>query len=1159
MPPRLSATDEQQHLPARSGTPTAWATLGLLALLISGWLFFDTVACVVLRGALYSACWIAGDTLSIKHLSLERSGRLQARGIDLTFGPADSRSHWTCEWLEVQPSAVKNWLMPQIGKPRRFLQGLYFGKSKLLVDRRKKSTLISTAPSKVSDQLAASWPSWLPDAVSGGPTDLVVIGNDFRIASSSLYLHLPDRWPGRISYEEMTLDAGTWHRAFGPCSAAAFWDASTLRLVDLRLEQGVTLEDLTLALGDRCLEFGWSGAMGKGRLRGDGSIGSPEDPGRLEMTLVGEKLSLDLLAGLGLGEKKASGTIRQARFTFRGDPSKPLEGDSSLRLAADTFHWEGRGWDSLRLSATLTGRTLTLAELILRQQENEFVATGHSNLPADWRMALRAPFTATFSATLADAGALGALGNKELSALSGGLIFDGWIKGADNKAEGYCNLEGDSMKFWGLSIDWMKGCLLFEGETTRLSNLQVLSGEDRLVVEGSVENSRPHKYKASAQLRADNLTRLMSQLGLAAAKTLGGGALKCSWSGEGTMKTHAGTFQATINELVSPWTLSGVTGQFKGSYTPEALNLSKAEFLQRDLRLGMQLCISQTSLTATGIVAVREGKQDPLADGEVTVPFGLLGFLRGDAPSRALRMDGPISLRLGLHGIGISEMADLLGQKISCTGLIRGELFATGTPEKPEIKASLHAAGLSVGGASEIEGMEMEFQSHNGRGALQLVQGSGPKAPLALHADVPFRWERGKEGIRLSNLEEPLRGDASLQGFAPDGWLALAGARPFIGSLVDAKITFGGTPLKPTVEGSMDFHAKAFQPVAPLQLRDLAVKASCSGTKAIIQEGTARQGGASVSVSGLMEWEKSPWQGKVEMAGTNLSLPTLPALGWLGLNPTEGDATVVLRLKGAEPPQLSGAVTVKAMADQARMRITPFFCPPGILPRVTSDGNDSEQKADMATDMNSPTLDLSCTTAGPLALSPSASKKLNGSLCPIPTIDGVIRVEGTADHPKIIGTITARDALAELPAGFFHIPQATFQYKADLGVEVAARAFGMTRLGPCVLEENGTLGASQPTLFVPPGVSPAKMIMALVTPGKQSDGNALRSLPRQAVFCARQEALFPTSPVGWQGDSEGRPDYSALGFYGSAWDWQVEAVSRDRQDPATLAETQPRH
>jgi hypothetical protein len=455
--------------------------------------------------------------------------------------------------------------------------------------------------------------------------------------------------------------------------------------------------------------------------------------------------------------------------------------------------------------------------------------------------------------------------------------------------------------------------------------------------------------------------------------------------------------------------------------------------------------------------------------------------------------------------------------------------------------------------------MDMEFKSLNGRGALQLLQGSGLKAPLALHADVPFRWERGKEGIRLSNLEEPLRGDASLQGFAPDGWLALAGARPFIGSLVDAKIIFGGTPIKPTVEGPIDFHAKAFQPFAPLQLRDLVVKASCSGTKAIIQAGTARLGGASVSVSGLMEWEKSPWQGKVEMAGTNLSLPTLPALGWLGLNRTEGDATLVLRLRGAEQPQLSGAVTVKTMADDARMRITPFFCPPGIFPRVASDGNDSEQKADMTTERNSPTLDLTCTTAGPLALSLSASKKTADPQRPVPTIDGNIRIEGTVDHPKITGTITARDALAELPSGSFHIPQATFQYKADLGMEVAARAFGMTRFGPCVLEENGTLGASQPTLFVPPGVSLAKMIMALVTTGKQTEGDSSRSLPRQAVFCARQETLFPTVPVGWQGTPEEKPDYSAQGFYGPAWDWQEDAVSRDSQAPATLAETQPRH
>ena len=879
------------------------------------------------------------------------------------------------------------------------------------------------------------------------------------------------------------------------------------------------------------------------------------------MTLVGEKLSLDLLAGMGLGEKKASGTIRQARFTFRGDPLNPLDGDSSLRLAADSFHWEGRGWDSLRLSATLTGRTLTIAELSLRQQENELVASGQSNLPADWRAVLRAPFTATFRATLADAGSLGSLVSKELSALSGGLVFDGWVKGADNKAEGYCNLEGDAMKFRGLSIDWMKGCLLFEGETTRLSNLQILSGEDSLLLEGTVKNSRPHSYKAAAQLRADNLTRLLSQLGLTAAKPLGGGAVKCSWSGEGSMHAHGGTFQAKINELVSPWTLSGVTGQFEGSYTPEELNFSKAEFLQRDLRLGMQLRISPTSLTASKIVAVRGEKQDPLAEGEATLPFGLLAFLSGDSATQPLRMDGTIALRLGLHGIGIGDIADLLGQKTPCTGVIRGELAATGTPEKPEIKASIHATSLSVGAVTEVDGLDVEFKAHNGRGVLQLLQGSGPKAPLSLHADVPFRWERGEEGLRLSNLEEPLGGGACLQGFSPDGWLALAGGRPrpLIGSLVDAKITFGGTPLQPTVEGPVDFHAKALQPCAQLQLRDLAVRGICSGTKATIVEGTADLGGSSVTISGMMDWEKSPWLGQAGISGTNLMLPPLPALGWLGLNRTKGDANVLLWYSGTEPPRLSGTVTVKSMADDMRVRVTPFFCPPGISPSVASVRSDIQQNGSMPAGMNSTALDLNCKTDGPLPLTIPNAKKSNEPRDPGPTIEGNIRLEGTVDYPKITGAIIAQEVRAELPAGAFHIPKATFQYKAELGVDVVARAYGMTRLGLCLLEENGTLGVAQPTLFVPPGVSPSKMVMALVTTKKHSEEDASRGLPRQAVFFDRQETLFPTVPIGWLDTPEGKPDYSAQGFYGPAWDWQVDAVPRDRQAPATLAETQPRH
>jgi hypothetical protein len=236
-----------------------------------------------------------------------------------------------------------------------------------------------------------------------------MVGESGRLAANGLYLRLPFRWPGRITFSDSTADMGSWHRTIPKGSAPAFWDGTTLRIGEMGLGEGIDLQELTLKPLDERLEFGLHGMIGKGILRGDGSLGTKGTAGWLEVTLVGERLGLEAFSGLMKDENRATGTIQQARFTFRGDPGKPLDADSALRLVATNFRWEGKGWESLRIAATLTGHTLTLSEMLLRQGDNELEAEGQSRLPADWRAILRAPFSGTFRATLADAGTLAAL------------------------------------------------------------------------------------------------------------------------------------------------------------------------------------------------------------------------------------------------------------------------------------------------------------------------------------------------------------------------------------------------------------------------------------------------------------------------------------------------------------------------------------------------------------------------------------------------------------------------------------------------------------------------------------------------------------------------------------------------------------------------------
>ena len=64
------------------------------------------------------------------------------------------------------------------------------------------------------------------------------------------------------------------------------------------------------------------------------------------------------------------GVIRDVKFTFRGVPERALDGQGSLRLAADGFRLNKRGWESLQLGARMIHRGVAVSDLVLKQKEN---------------------------------------------------------------------------------------------------------------------------------------------------------------------------------------------------------------------------------------------------------------------------------------------------------------------------------------------------------------------------------------------------------------------------------------------------------------------------------------------------------------------------------------------------------------------------------------------------------------------------------------------------------------------------------------------------------------------------------------------------------------------------------------------------------------------
>ncbi len=1114
---------EQEHLPARSGTPTAWISLGILALLFLGWVFFNPLFCGVLGTGLHVAAWWKGEVLEMKKLSFVGQGWIEARDLRWSFGPAGHRSSLKCDSVSVRLAPLGDLLLSFHNRRAGVFRETRCGKGHLLIDVRGDSA--TGTPSK-GLATAGTKPflsaGLLPGAMQASSLDVIVIGENFRMQIDGFAATLPHQWPGTISYRSAVFDLGTAHHVFSAAKTDALWNGATLRLGRLTLNKTLELADLRCTMLREGVEFGWRGRVGKGMLRGDGAWESSREADRLEVTVVGENLPLESLTGLV--SKDGSGTtgrIRQGKFSFRGNPARPVDADASLRIVADDVRWQGLGWNSLRLAATLTGRTLALSDLVLRQDENEVVAEGRSTIPGDWRSVLRAPFSATFHADLQDAAALASLVGPEYGQLSGGLWLEGSIKGADNRAEGYCNVTGRGMTIRSQPVDWLKAALLFEGETTRLTTLEAASGEDTLSASGSIQNNRPHSYEGSARLKVGNMTRLLSRLGLAESMAFGAASVNGTWEGRGSAAGHTGSFRAEVADWVSVWTAAGMTGAFEGTYAPGSLRLTKASLQQEDLKLSCLVDASSKRLEVKAITATRTGVADPVANGELSVPLDLPGLWRGLSLARTLSMGEPLSVALRLKGLGAGEFAELLGQRISCSGTLAGEIRAGGTPEKPEIKATLGSSRFVFGeGAAPLSG-SLGMESANGRASVRFIPAEAASSPLAFDAEGPFRWSREGDQLVLADSTGPLKGSATCRRLPLSDWpMLIAGtALPFAGSTLDGTITLSGSAAKPQLDGRLQLAAKEARLPFGIVLRDLELPAVLAGDKATLGPGTATFGAGTVSLLGSGAWSGTSPRADLQLTGKDLALPVR------GGTATLSAVNIRLRCGGGELPQLGGEIQLGALRAPLRVKATPFFSPPGFIL--------AGEQASLPTApgiWNTTRLDLGYRTVGG---QPIATAETGGCH---PALAADFKLTGSVGTPVISGSATVKQMPLDLPCGTFVAPEAVFRPGERGAPRFEASAVGLTPRGFCTILFSGAPGPVR--FWGVPGVGAPDLITALTkSPKGVMPGSALP----QSLAWLRQRALADLPASGWFTGRLGAADAASLGFYGTPWAFVADA------------------
>jgi hypothetical protein len=736
-------------------------------------------------------------------------------------------------------------------------------------------------------------------------------------------------------------------------------------------------------------------------------------------------------------------------------------------------------------------------------------------LPADWRQALRSPFTANFHARLEDAGSIAALAGEDFGPLGGTLFLDGELHGADNRAEGYCNFSGIDTRIRELTLDWIKGCLLFEGQTTRLASLEARGAEDRIQLEGSFANSRPHAYKGRAEVEVHNLSRRLGQLGIMTASSIGGGAVKGIWEGSGNGSGEdIGTFRATVSNWVSKWTKAGMSGSFTGLYAPGREELTKAEFFQDDLKLSLRLAATKDDLTISDIRAtrgVKDGKTKTLLEGTISLPVRADDLWVSGDPMRTLSMERPLSMELRLSGIRAEEVADLLGQRSPFAGQLEGALAAKGKAAAPELSGTLRIGRFTPTGGESIGDLTIAAESTGGMTTLRSSLDATGFTALRGSVTLPLRFANRNGSPGLERNEGKIDGTLELDRFPLVGWTGLLGEEDrwaISKGTLNGHLSVSGTMMAQTAEGSLVLKAASARLAGSHELQDLSLPVDFHGKTATVKGGKATYAKKPLSLEGGFDWGAESREGSLRISGSDLPFTIGPGLE------TTAKAELSVTMKESAPPLLSGTLSIHPIAGDLSRELTPSFVPPSpSMPTLEKAG---------ARGAAAESLNLDIAVASDAA--PVIGPRLHADL----------RVSGNAADPSVTGKITLLEQTLQLPSGLFLLPEIALQLGENGTHIVKGAAVGFTRTGPASLEFSGTLDSPRVAVTGLSGVTAPDLVMALAT-GRTDGGVVIR----QGASWVRQAMLFPVPALAWATGEEGPPMSGTLGFYGSPWIWSL--------------------
>jgi TamB, inner membrane protein subunit of TAM complex len=811
------------------------------------------------------------------------------------------------------------------------------------------------------------------------------------------------------------LRAGPVNQSLGSLKGITAWKDGTIYFASVDLWEGVKLESLEVQLAQPGgVSVGVQATLFGGSLRFDVSSNSEQGRMAVNSAVSASNIEIVPLAALLGYHGDLEGVIRDVKFTFRGLPERALDGQGSLRLAADGFRLNKRGWESLELGARMIHRRVAVSELVLKQKENTLAGSGEFSLDQGWLGMAKAPFLLHLTASINDLGALAGLFGSPFDEMSGRMSLSGSINGQASKLGGFLTLEGSQMGFRKRPVDSGRVEVSFAGSEAQVTQCEFWSGEDFVRAKGNLEINAPHTYWGEIQARTKDFSAYRDFFKGLRTPEVRAGAVQVRWQGDGNASAHSGAFNVSLENFISEFTPSGVTGRFAGTYSPENVYFSGFELERGSLRFTTRATLAKSGIKLDDARLRASGRQ--LAAAEMYLPIDPFEVGAGKPLTNALHLDKKLYAEVVANTpLSIRELLRLAGNDRPFEGTLKANLRADGPITDLSIDANAEAKGLSRrfgDGMSPPSQIRASVHGAGGSGTITGELTSAGVSPITFKADGPFGVVSVQDGTRRWIDPE---GRISAELNVPRADLAVL--RPLVPSirqlagLLSGDISVTGTVSSPSLHGRLalsdgQFEISPYLPVISKATGGLII----TDGRAELEEFTGELGAGSFEVwGGLSLKDVFDPQFDFFFTGTRIDLARV---AWLQLK-----ANATLHASGDFRAGLvKGDVRLLDGRFSRRLEVIPIS--------VVSASDDDSFRAPRFNGVfprpfNRWRLEVSLT---------NDSSFLFSGTPPAGEILAELRLTGTLDYPLLLGQIKLKDVRAFLPFTTLTIPDAYVEF-----------------------------------------------------------------------------------------------------------------------------------